>query len=341
MLPPEFTSDPGRAKRFQSSTGRLAQLDAQRQRLFARRVPFHVSFLDDIALGILPTDLVVVGAETGAGKTTLGTLFALSSATKGLRVSYVALEAYQSEIEQRLLYQRVSTLAWKQHLEGRHQLSYARWMHGKCEEVHRQVADDARMELATDLETLRTYYREREFKPEHIVPLLSSVAESTDLFVFDHLHYVDTDDRDENRAMGAVVKLLADFVNTAEKPVIAVAHLRKKDRGQRRDQLVPDLHEFHGASAITKIATKVVMLAPARDRPSESHIANTYMAVEKDRLAGKSPYVAAIGFDMRTAGYEKRYELGRLSPDRGEFIALHSLEKPPWAEHGICTGKLP
>jgi len=327
-------------KRFQHSTHRLRDLRAQRERLSARAVPFHVTFLDDLALGILPTDLVVIGAETGAGKTTLGMLFALNSAKRGLRVSYVALEAFTGEIEQRILFQRMAALAWERSVSGRQSFTYAAWMHGRCDALSNELEAKALESLVDDVALLATYYRQRSFTVGDVEPLLSSAASETDLFVFDHLHYVDSDERDENRAMSSVVKLLSDFVNREEKPVIAIAHLRKKDRAHA--QLVPDIHEFHGSSAITKIATKVITLAPARDRGASDYTSPTYMAVEKDRLVGKSTITAIVGFDIRRMEYAPRYELGVLNAGRDKWTPLGPHERPWWSSpHAVCKGALP
>ncbi|HND85068.1 MAG TPA: DnaB-like helicase C-terminal domain-containing protein, partial [Pseudobdellovibrionaceae bacterium] len=39
-------------------------------------IPFGISFLDGALDGILPNDLILIGAATGAGKTTLATQLA-------------------------------------------------------------------------------------------------------------------------------------------------------------------------------------------------------------------------------------------------------------------------
>lgn len=328
------------ARFFQPSVERLSGLEAQRQRFAARSVPFRVSFLDDMLFGILPVDLVLLGAETGAGKTTLGMLFAAMSARRDLRVRYIALEAFQTEIEQRLLFQKMAQLAWQRKLRRATEFTYGAWMHGLCDDVADQVRADALSELRADIETLSTFYRGRDFGAEDIEPLMRGVAKDTDLFVFDHLHYVDLDDRDDHRAMRRVLKTLSGLVNATETPVIAIAHLRKKPATVRgKAAVVPSLDEFHGTSDIAKIATKAITLAPARDRVSaDRYVANTYMSVEKDRLDGRRNYCAVIGFDRRSTTYQDRYTLGRLSPDRTKFIHLEPSERPWWATNGVCIG---
>lgn len=337
-LPPEFRAEQSESM-FQPAASRLRELQSQRDQYADRSVPFNVSFLDDIAFGILPVDLVVIGAETGAGKTTLGMLFGLMSARKGLRVTHLALEAYKNELEQKSLHRKMAQLAWEREVPGRHRFSYAAWMHGRCRDVQDAVGADAIRELACDLENLTTGYRSSSFGVEDVEPTLRSMAKESDLIIFDHLHYVDLDGTNENRAMKRLITTMGAVVNDIETPVITIAHLRKKQGGSTKSSLVPDFHEFHGSSEITKVATKVVTLAPARDRPSKNpYIANTYMAFEKDRLAGKTSYVALVGFDMRTTQYGDTYELGRLSSGRDKFMQLTPPEKPWWADNGRCLG---
>jgi hypothetical protein len=116
-----------------------------------------------------------------------------------------------------------------------------------------------------------------------------------------------------------------------EKPVICVAHLRKKNNMFKKARLVPTLDDFHGSSELTKIATKALFLAPARDVQVEPGFAATYMHVAKDRNSGRCPYVACVKFDYSSWEYAPKYKLGDLSVDGTEFEVIDEEAIPHWA----------
>lgn len=154
---------------FVRSADRAAGLPGRvRERAKTSR-PFHVGFLDDIAIGLLETDLVVLGAPTGKGKTTLAAIFAQNAAKSGSRVHYFALEAHDGEIEQRMLFRIMSRRLWERfrdtwgHVDERtigfdpdakaravaevQTFTYGHWCHGRCEGAVRHVERDAMAEL--------------------------------------------------------------------------------------------------------------------------------------------------------------------------------------------------
>ena len=53
----------------------------------------------------------------------------------------------------------------------------------------------------------------------------------------------------------------------------------------------------------------------------------------KDRIAGATGLVARIGYDMRSARYQRTYQLGRLSWKGDKFEPLEPSDWPWWAEH--------
>lgn len=321
---------------FRTTPERLAEEREHRLELARRVMPFNITYLDDCCLGIYPTDLIVLCAASGAGKTTVAALLAQLAASQGRRVHFFALEAHRSEIEQRMLFREICHVLAERggELWG---LTFALWMYGRAPQVTPDIEEEARCRLAEQARGLKTFYRERRFTPEDITRLFLAVQNETDLIVLDHLHYIDSDDRDENRALKAATKAIRDAALDMEKPVVVVAHMRKKDA--RKPRLIPEMDDVHGSSEVVKIATKVVMLAPARDRmSSEPGIANTYMQVIKDRFAGTTGIAALLQYDLRTLRYRDPYTLGRLNFAGNEFVELSPKQKPRWATHAVCAG---
>lgn len=307
--------------------------------------PLHVGFLDDMMLGVLETDLVVLGAPTGAGKTTLASVFAESCAAAGARVAYFALEAHDSEIEQRMLYRRMAKRVWQLAREGAmphalaQQFTYAMWCHGRVDEIVERVAPDAIADLRRCIgDRLQTLYRSGDFGHEDLANGLRRLRGHADLVIVDHLHFLDAteEELDENRHMRRTVKAISDAIVDAGTPVVAVAHLRKQDIRSKR--IVPHIAEFHGSSEVTKIATRVVTLAPAYRDTHVPGIAPTYMRVSKDRIDGAKNVVAVCDFDLRQANYRAQYELGRLRDGDTRWEELPVAEIPWWAkrEKRVC-----
>lgn len=318
--------------RFVSAAERIMGEAEERAALVARELRFNVTFLDDFLRGILPRDLLVVGARTGAGKTQLAQIIAQTNAQAGKHVYVMALEAEPSEIERRTKYAVLARLAHELRYPGRERLNYPDWYRGQCADVIGPYEPEADAWIAQRLNTLYTLYRGRDFTMEHIEQQFRAIRDKADLIILDHLHYVDSEDPNENRAVKNIVKRIRDVSLAIGVPVIVVAHLRKQHRGHKR--LTPELDDFHGTSDITKIATAVVLLSHARDQePEYPWIANTYLQIPKSRMGGASPYVAMCGFNLRRNAYEQDYALGRLSLAGDSVNFIEPGDYPRWARH--------
>lgn len=313
---------------FESSADRVKGERAARLKLVERQLPLRVRFLDEILLSILPNDLILIGAETGAGKTELARIIASRTAEAGRHVFYFALEAENLEIERRDKYSILCDLVFK-HRPGRIQeMSYPAWFRGKCDDIVGEFEDEAERIVTEKRRCLHTYYRGNKFDHRDIQRLFLAINTQADLIILDHLHYIDVEDENENRGFKTLIKMIRDTALGIGKPVILIAHLRKRDGRIKR--IVPHIEDFHGSSDIIKIVTHSVLLAPARDIESPApHIANTFMYVPKDRHGGATGLVALCKFDRRRKTYEDSYTLGR--PDGDEFVPLDADKVPRWA----------
>jgi replicative DNA helicase len=324
---------------FKSAAERVRGEEVERMALVARELRFNISFLDDALGGILPHDLIVLGARTGAGKTAMAAIIAQETAKAGKRVAFFALEAEQDEIERRMKYRALADrwysladLKRDSYRNAAARLSYRDWYYGRIKDLLDPLDRDVEDEIARTYSKLSTYYRGAAFTLEHLDRQFRAIQDQTDLIILDHLHYVDTDEGEsENRAYKAIVKRIRDISLTIGIPVILIAHLRKRDRGGRSP--IPDIDDFHGTSDVTKIATKVIMLAPKQRLPTEKglpHLWETYVTIPKDRMDGTtSRYVGTLAFNVRTGSYEPAYELGQLNGDAIEDVPSHLY--PHWA----------
>lgn len=323
---------------FSTAPTRIHGERERRLALATRRLSYHHSFLDDCLRGILPNDLVLVGASTGAGKTDLVVSIAKANARAKRRVHFFALEAEPDEVERRAKYAFLVELALKANHPRRDELNYADWMVGRCEDVCAPYEQAANQLVLEQLSTLRTFYRGRRFGAADLERAILEVHEDTDLVVVDHLHYIDTDtDESEARALGDAVKTIRDVALRIGKPVILVAHLRKSDLRAR--QVVPSAEDFHGTSNVIKIATQVVLLTPARSVESPKwYLAPTFVHVPKDRRNGETGLVALCFYDRRYRSYLAHYTLGRLMDGGTRWEPIKPGDAPRWA-HSHRSGE--
>ena len=323
---------------FRSVPSRVAGELDERRSLASRALAYGVPFLDDALRALLPHDLVLLGAPSGVGKTDLAISIAAGNARAGRRVHYFALEAEPREIERRIKFARLVEAAAESVHPRTADLNFVDWMLGRCEHVVEAFNATVDQSLLEDFCKLRTFYRGAKFDQADLRRMVLEVATETDLIVIDHLHYVDTDtDENEHRALGELVKTIRDLSLRIGKPIILIAHLRKRD--PRAKQLVATLDDFHGSSNVAKIATHAITIERAPFPPARWYLAPTFVSIAKDRRGGAPGVVALAMFDRRFRTYAPTYTLGRLKAGGTEWEPLAMSDVPRWArQHRALEG---
>lgn len=320
------------AQGFATSASRLRRANDQRKENLARVVPYNISYLDDELLGIHPHDIVIIMAATGAGKTTLGSILAQKGVEDGKRVRFFALEAYENEIEIRLLYREVSRLAgesgvWKPWM------TQQQWIKRGLDDLV-PFEEPAIANLKKRLGSLETYYRGSKFDRNDIRREFMAAKGKVDLIILDHLHYIDSDGENENSDLKKVIEVIRDCGQELAVPVIVIAHIRKKGGGDK-DQWIPRIDDLHGSSAVAKIATTIIAVAPATEEEfiSDEHgIAHTFMSVLKDRIGGNKGFAAVMRFDLSAMEYRHKYHLcSRTGNGKAKFVKRN----PGWANNAM------
>lgn len=323
---------------FHTMPSRLVGETADRLERASRRLKYFVAFLDDYLRGILPNDLVILGAPTGMGKTQLALDIAVSNVDAGRHVHFFALEAEERELERRTKYSILARMLYEQKHPQRERMNYTDWLLGDCEDISGDFNRIADQKVLERLCRMNTYYRGAKFTAEDLQKSVLEVYTRSNLIVVDHLHYIDSDDENEHRSLGETVKTIRDVSLRIGVPILLVAHLRKRDA--RAKQLVATLDDFHGSSNITKIATQVIAIERAHGIESDRWWKSpTFMSVVKDRRGGACPLVALCDFDMRVKGYPGQYALGRVSG--AEWNQSPIGEVPSWAKHHVARVEAP
>jgi replicative DNA helicase len=331
------TFEDGYNQGFSPAEGRIVNEREERMKQSKLILPYGTGFLDDTLGGIIPNDLIVVGASTGAGKTQLATSIALENSLGGKPVHYFALEAEENEIERRIKYGILSAAYYRDKNENKPYISYGDWRMGKLDTVLGPLEEKLQQQCVESVKNLNTLYRTSgSFDMNALERHLLDVVTDSRLIVIDHLHYIDTDGDDENKAYKRVVKLVRDIVLHYSVPVILIAHLRKKQGGRSNLTAMPVVDDFHGTSDVPKIATTCIMMAPAFDHAAAYPWQfPTYIGAVKSRLDGsRTRYVGLTNFDSRTSRYEQPYRIGKMSEllSNGEFEDLVGGNIPRWAQ---------
>lgn len=330
-----MTSDknrPDATDTFHTMPVRLIGERTERAEFSGKALNYHHPFLDDCLRAILPHDLVLLVAPSGLGKTELALAIAMENAKKEYRVGYFALEAEPRELERRTKFAWLSAEVYRRNHARKHELNYVDWLLHRCEDlIGPELDEQADRAMHALFGSLWTYYRGEKFTQQTIREQIEKWHHQFDLIVVDHLHYVDADDdANENRAMQETVKTIRDVSLRIGKPVLVVAHLRKRE--QRLKQLMPHLEDVLGSKHITNICTQVITLERATGiEASKWWLSPTFMSVLKDRRAGAPPFVALTHFDRRTRRYEANYTLGRVIKSGTEWDPLKPGDAPSWA----------
>jgi hypothetical protein len=321
---------------FKSASIVVREEKALRAGIKDKLLKFGISYLDDAFRGIFPSDVVLVGAASGLGKTQFCVNVALHNLEQEKRVHFFALEAEYAEIERRLKFSYVANYYFSDPNRPRldRPLNFSNWLLNDCGDAlvpYDTLAEDY---CAGAFKNLFTFYKADKFDLRTLNSKILEIENETDLIILDHLHYFDWEDENDNRALKEIVKLVRDLALENGKPVILVAHLRKRDRGNK--DLVPGMEEFQGSSDLFKIATKVITLAPGGPTPDKKFI--TYFRAPKNRLEGSvNRYVGQMVFDPKKGTYEPGYQIGFSNSE--SFNELDALQWPDWAVS--CRNSIP
>lgn len=294
----------------------------------ARIVSFGIPFLDKSLKGILPTDLVLLAADTGCGKTELATTIALNATRSGKRVLYFALEAETHEIERRINFKLFSECYLRDNHSPRI-IEFDDWLTGSAPEFE-SFTDEVKEKFEKMTKGLSIYYKtDYNFGVSEFEEEFKKARGKQDLVVVDHLHYFDiANDVSEAIALGRAAKRIRYCALQEKLPVVLLCHLRKFDD----ELMIPQIQDIYGSSDVYKNATKIIMLAPGDFDMMFPHLFETYVHAAKYRFkGGLKHYLGKIIFDSRTNQYDKRFRIGRYSKGTTQFQEITS-NLPHWAK---------
>lgn len=292
---------------------------------------FGIDYLDAAMVGILKNDLILIGAASGGGKTQTCCNIARANVEKGKKVHYIALEAEYLEIERRIKYQLFAKHFFMDPKRPPVHISFQNWMLGDFVESCVAYEALAAKEFIEKYETLFTFYKADKFDVNDLIMTVMECAEETDLIILDHVHYMDYEDDNENKAIKNIAKTARTLALEQGKPIILVSHVRKMDK--TANLFAPGMEDFHGSSDLYKIATKAITIGPGAIH-SNGNI-ETYFRIVKNRFEGSvTRFLGKSYYNSKAGYYEKRYEIGDAYQNREQgFRQLDRHLYPAWGEY--------
>lgn len=212
---------------------------------------YGIRILDEYLWGVLPSELVVIGADTGIWKSEIAYIMALHNATRGKKVLLFGLEGDINEVALRYIQKWIAATGTPiKTVEYRFNLN------PKIYDIEDQVIAAVNENVKSNL---LIFNKLQIPSLKFLKGTIEKMKDTVDIVVIDHLHYIHLDQQEELRQIGDIMRTLKTLTDIIKKPVILISHVRKKDpKNKDRDLEVSDLY---GSSNVWKEATTVLLLS--------------------------------------------------------------------------------
>ena len=258
---------------------------------------FGISFLDDKIGGIYDEDLLIIGAESGIGKSTIAEIIAFNCIDQKIKPALFSLENFAGNTRDKKAFElfKARTLQWN--------LKFRQWV-DICKRTPSLTDDD--VSVAEKL-CYKMHLVERSNQDYTIDKLekdfANAVSDGCRVIILDHLDYFDAYEKDNDlqhtKRLMKTIRRLQDQYKVA---VIGFSQLRKNID---RNIIVPTYDDLYGSGDKVKQATLVLMVARCEEDAKDG-IYPTYFNLSKDRFGSKE--ACKIGYNIRTNRYEKTYQ---------------------------------
>jgi len=237
-------------------------------------VSFGYEFLDDKLTGLFPGELMIIGGETGVGKTTLATKMVYNSAKRGTKSVILALEDRLNDYGIKAVYFELGRVRKKRGLKNYPWNEYRK----NCvlDKDYQFYIDEAVSAVKND----NVYFIEVEemMSIDLLEVILDTLtAQGYELFLIDHLHYFDLLKGDSSKAdyVESVMIRLKQCQNRNGARILLIAHYRKLN-GQK-----PTDAAFKDSMAIAQNANYTMHLW--RDKSDQGTPGETEIFISKSR----------------------------------------------------------
>ena len=297
---------------------------------------YPISFLNDALGGITKSELVVLGADSGQGKSEIANELSFQNAEKGKRVYLFSLEGDKYDVINR---QRYKEYVWRTKLCERWDMyvSYRDFLQNKAPKTMASEILDLDEEFKRKYKTLKIYNREDSLNIDLFESHLEMINDRADIVIIDHLHYFEFQSANEYSELTEIMKRVKRLQDKHRVPIILVSHLRKKDK----TRTFPDQNDFHGSSNIVKQADTCIVFSHIEpnqeednaeyEKQVESNLYKTGIRIAKSRTGFSSRLIAIVNYDTINRKYEDQYKLAICG--NNYITMMDEANYPRWSKN--------
>lgn len=279
---------------------------------------FGNTYLDDRLKGILKGDLVLIGARSGSGKSTIAENIATYNASRDVKVTLISLENFEGDNYITSAYYEYKRLTQNWALDLRDFAS------GDFK-IDMFALEKAEKFAENKFKNINLINRQEDYTREDLKnDIITQVKnEKTQLIIIDHLDYLDKYENETDIShISCLMKEIRQAQYAFKVPVVAISHLRKNNNSEIK---IPNVDEFIGSSNKVKESTCVIMFAPddEANMNNNSSLKATWCCVRKLRMGGVDNKAARLFFNQKTGNYEDEYNLFKVNYSGTKIEPLH------------------
>lgn len=311
---------------------------------------YGIKPLDDALFCINKGELVVLGADSGIGKTEIAIQIASHNAKNGKKVALYHLEGGYREAMARMKWKDICQEFYRKHYGTYVDIDYRKWSVNFEQdrvltqieaEIWKNYKDKYRdnlylydaggdLTLTDFLASLLDFHSLYTAAENYGKEKGRSAGFDLDLIIIDHLQYFSLEQNENEiteitKIIRAVKKVTEDYGI----PVVLISHLRKKTK----DRGLPDQQDFYGSSNIPKISTTSITITPKiNSEDFANQVYPTWMRIVKSRIGVRSSFAILADFDGKKKEYNEYYSLHKVNSDGFPCDdAMTDSELPKWA----------
>jgi len=310
---------------------------------------YGIKPLDDALFRIAKNELIVIGADSGVGKSEIALRIARDNAQKGRSVALSYLEGGHIEALARMKWLDICDEYYENHFKAGIDMDFRKWRFNYKQDLlinriesivyeryKKLYEDNLYLFSITEGLTVEEFTDSLihgfgslgvdKFDPHKIRSELQ-----LDLIVIDHLQYFSLGQAEtEISAITRIIRECKRITDFYRIPIVLISHLRKKTK----DRGLPDQADFYGSSNIPKISSTAITITPATDKDNlAAGVFPTYFRIVKSRVGLRPNYAILCDFNLNHRKYDDSYSLYRV--DSAGYVCADSLrdeELPKWAK---------
>jgi hypothetical protein len=310
---------PKREKLFINYGDLLDSSESARTKInYAEAIQYPYKILQDTAGGILPDELVVIGADTGVGKSELAFAIEKVNAINGKNVYGIHLEGRPGEITLRDIYQEIRRMCETD-------VTYIEFMMNikNLKRESKQAIINIKKRLS---DKLKIFNRSGQISIHEFVKIVDRIQHDADLIVVDHLHYFDFQGSNERGEINTIMQVMKDITENRKIPTVLVSHFNR-DKNPKK---IPNENDLMGSSNIGKQADTVILIYPNfKVAPNYSEgLYPTFFGIPKSRIGLPKKLAYSVMYDGIKKDYRDDYEVWQVNQADGELAALDPYDYP-------------